>query len=81
MEVLHCSHCLPRERILRKHFISKSDFVSGDAVHTFKVMHVLMRLCSIWDKVIELREVFIANIFVKNAIGLLIPECFVDISF
>lgn len=46
-------------------------------------MHVLRRLCSLWVKVIEteMREAFIENIFVENAIDLLIPECFVSISF
>lgn len=81
--IYNCSHCLPRERILRKHFISKPGFLYGGAVHTFEVMHVLKRLCSVWVKVIEteLRETFIANIFVKNGMDLLIPECFVGISF
>lgn len=81
--IYNCSPCIPREIILRKHFISKSDFVCGGAVHNFEVMHVLKRLCSIWVKVTEteLREAFIANIFVKNAIDLLIPECFVGVSF
>lgn len=80
----YCNHCLPRQRLLRKFFISKSDFVCGGAVHTFEVMHVLKRLYSVWVKVIlgtELREAFTASIFVESAIDLLAPECFLGISF